>query len=437
MYRELLVKINIQGSKDQGSGCLYQPNSEKFTYVLTAKHCLTKDENKIVFTQEEIKLIIVTRDTGERLEVTSCYVKDNLDLAVLKVKILDDLPAVLAIEPIRNMNFLLKGYPKYLMGYDESCVITGKIIDVSLYDEYFELECSKSLESFDNNAKDNTVGFSGSGVFFELEGDFKLIGILTRLKDPNGTYSRLKAIKVSCINQFLLEMNLEPLIPFELYSFKKYLPESFSNCGKAKVVFEECFSNGVKGITPYNIFESLGEKMFLPYDKENQLLFKDNLWIGWIKLLTHLHIEENSTINISNINDYIYLNETDRKKENKKRFFYTYKFNHLGDCIQHIFVSIYDDIKYGDCIIINSEKRFMSFDLGRDLLEKIVREIDEVELYKNKIDIDNPNAYKNISIYHIDVIEQFLREKKIDFLTIKESKDIIKEELRGVFQNVN
>ena len=40
-YEQLAVKVKCNGL--EGSGCLFQPDSDTFTYVLTAKHCLEGD----------------------------------------------------------------------------------------------------------------------------------------------------------------------------------------------------------------------------------------------------------------------------------------------------------------------------------------------------------------------------------------------------------
>lgn len=90
-YSQMAVRIQVGGTKPSlGSGCLFQPHSDEYSYVLTAKHCLIgKDfDNPNVLELSDISIFRDSDFGGEKLNVISYKIHedDSYDIACIIVK---------------------------------------------------------------------------------------------------------------------------------------------------------------------------------------------------------------------------------------------------------------------------------------------------------------------------------------------------------------
>ena len=152
---------------DGGSGVLFQPMTEDYTYILTAKHNLYNDsEEKSI---NDIKYILYRED--EPKNILEKHEHSTLDIAILKIeKIPFDSPYKEFEQPNNGDIFKFYGYPENRRYKTEKI----KYFNLNIGDmDRFEITASNQ-EYFPKNDID---GCSGGGVFKQDGDNFYLVGI--------------------------------------------------------------------------------------------------------------------------------------------------------------------------------------------------------------------------------------------------------------------
>lgn len=427
-FEQLAVKIRCKSN--EGSGCLFQPNSDEFTYVLTAKHCLEGKEGNIVsFSKQDIiikRFEAKSEDTF--LNVINYYLHPQLDLAVIIVDYIKDIPNVDIGIPYRNYEITMYGYPRHLK--DSMTIEIRQNIESKiswLHHDFFEMTANDALMTFYNSASELIEGFSGCGVYYENENELTLIGIFKGLKSPTGAYQGLCATDVNEVNKILNQNKLPDMLPCCLLSFDSYLENAFNCHDKpiATVLTEK--AKEIKKLNPKNIANLLKEKLFLPYGKKS--LVNSRFWNGWILLLTYIYIDKGELLTENNFLSRI----KDGEIQNIK-FFYSDSLVTLDDIVRYLITELYDDLKHKDYIVINSISTPGTLYLNENRIQKIVKQIDNTVLFKNKIMIDDPHCAKDISCIHIHkfAVEIAKIEERDDMNLLY---DKIKNRIMEVFNN--
>ena len=428
-YEQLAVKIKCGGIV--GSGCLFQPDSDKFTYVLTAKHCLEGElVNKATFTKEDI---IIKRFQAKEddipLTVIDFKLHEETDIAVIIVEYIKDLPSIGIAEPHKNSDVTIYGYPNHLIGKLVSEIRHNIGMKISwVHKGSFELTTTNSLMTYYDGAAELIMGFSGCGVYNEVDDNLEIVGIFKGLKSPTGAYEGLCAIDINEVNDMLDSIELPKLSPSCLRNFVPYITGAFSRQDKDVRAILTNKSDGIMGISPKILANLLNEKLFLPYGKND--LTNEKVWRGWVLLLTYLCIDKEECISTSNFSKRI----TNGVCQNIK-FYYSDSLNTLEQIIRHLTTELYDDLKHKDYIVINNPETPGTLSMSNSKIQNIVRKIDSAVLYKNKIMIDDPHCSKDISCVHI-------HKFAVKFSEIEEQDnlDALYEQIRNcvkeVFDNV-
>lgn len=224
LYNRHAVKIISNGIK--GSGCIFQPNSAEYSYVFTAKHCLC---DKTVFDKNKVS-IHRFKDLESLVTIQDVYLHQEHDIAIIKVDKITDLNVSRIHIPDKGQSVSIYGYPIYLEGKEEprhniDCKIGFR------RDYHSEIESDKIQFSFNKSMPETIVGFSGSGVFCEENQGLSIVGILSRLKAPDGVYSCLCAYHIALFEELILEN--------ELYSI---YADNFSQLIKNQDILEKVFA---------------------------------------------------------------------------------------------------------------------------------------------------------------------------------------------------
>lgn len=224
LYNRHAVKIISNGI--EGSGCIFQPQSVDYSYVFTAKHCLTTE---IAFDRDKVS-IHRFKDIESTLTIQEVYLHQEHDIAIIKVDKITDLNVSRILIPDKGQSVSIYGYPIYLKGKEEprhniDCKIGFR------RDFHSEIESDKIQFSFNKSMPETMVGFSGSGVFSEENNDLSIIGILTRLKAPDGVYSSLCAYHISLFEDLIVANGLP-----SIYA------DNFTNLIKDSEVLEKVFA---------------------------------------------------------------------------------------------------------------------------------------------------------------------------------------------------
>lgn len=201
---------------DGGSGVLFQPMTEEYSYVLTAKHNLYNDTTQDSYTQpknrEDIK---ITLHDGSEKNISQKYEHNSLDIAILKIDKIE-------IEsPLKHFHKIKDGDTYKLYGYPETRRSEPKVEDRI---QFFDLVVgeitnfkivSRNIEYFEQNS---IIGCSGGGVFKEDGNSFYLVGIECRMDANSESEEDNKRLRFIFIEAFdeIVEQNkseLDPLYP--------------------------------------------------------------------------------------------------------------------------------------------------------------------------------------------------------------------------------
>ncbi|MEH7495908.1 ABC-three component system protein, partial [Neobacillus niacini] len=406
-YRGLAVKIHCINSK--GSGCLFQPYTTEYSYVITAKHCLEgTDETPQPFERKNIDIFLNRNGTKTKLMVLDYYLHKEHDLAVIKVEFIDGIPRTLITIPRENQNIGLYGFPELLevadtaeMGHHLKCTVNFIYRDQSI----IEFKPKTDVSNIINSINETIVGLSGSGIYFESDNDLYLIGIFTQLKEENGAFNGLWGYDISSINAILFDNQLPLLIPEELLNFEKYIDSAFeSNEGYIKPVLKRQ-ARPLLDLQPNHIVNSYNEKLYLPNNSfiEEDLL-NPKLWEGWASLLTYFYMDTNNLPNKENFN---LVRSSGSYHHNIRMYFTGYK--KLSKCIMDLFVNNYDDLEKNDVIVINTkDSNPGTKSCNREKTKRLLRQIDrgdKEKLIERGIEIDNPDHLKDVEFIHIDLFK--------------------------------
>ncbi|MEK4602426.1 ABC-three component system protein [Bacillus sp. FSL L8-0099] len=418
MFRQLGVRIEGLGQA-KGSGCIYEfcNGEEGIKYILTAQHCLIDDQNKREFSKEEYAEIKIFDCNNEKLEVIAINIPQEcgLDFAVIKVRTLKNYQSIKTLTPRSDMECTYFGFPKYLSN-DKNPGEPMKVKIVELLDDgYLTLQnIHGHLDDGEGDAKDNTVGFSGSGIYFYDQTNFYLIGLLVRLRGSKGIHGKLQAIGIDIVNNFLKEQNLCELIPYELSQFEIYLKEVLDEQDDdVKRIIRKHFREKIINIDPLFISKKLNEKLFIPYNPNGNLT-NVKLWEGWLRVILYICLYKNTILNADNINQHIFLEEGSKAN---KRFYYS-EAKRMATFVRELYSGAYKDIQNNDLIFVNGEAIKGPLAPTQDVIQNMVLQIDDV-MFDQGIDILSDTEYKEINVIHIDYIFEKLETELIQFMACK------------------
>jgi archaellum biogenesis ATPase FlaH len=211
------VTCRIETQEEKGTGVLFLPEDSEFVYLITAKHCLLgKDFSKCPDKKNTKIFIPVPLD--KQFEIFCLEKADNIlfpeepgiDCAVIVFRkvLLPD-----SCRDIPRINFLELRYTSgkcIFRGYPQSY---GSIVGVNIHVNYSDNDLVTTnipLSTHDSDPLYNCNGFSGSGLFCQLNKKLYLIGLISELQEP---FQRFKVCNFIFLNKLLSGCNY-PTIEF-------------------------------------------------------------------------------------------------------------------------------------------------------------------------------------------------------------------------------
>src|SRR5574343_271664 len=209
-----------------GSGCLFQPLNEEYSYVLTAKHVIEGIENFEItrqYIQEDGTMIDEQFDI---LEGPYLHTDANKDAAIIKVEKVSNIDNLLRanLDPLEKENWYLCGHPDSRESNNFS-YRKNKLTIENPIDLYIEGEIERNV----NHSE--IVGQSGGGIIKFENSCFLLAGIQKKMavEDEDETLSRIHFAPLSFFDEIVEENkdNLTPLFPPYIGAFSFLLQEIF------------------------------------------------------------------------------------------------------------------------------------------------------------------------------------------------------------------
>jgi hypothetical protein len=416
------VKVNA------GSGCLFQPDSTDYTYVLTVKHNLERkneDGEKVLMDKEEIKIFRGNVDKDPISKIITYEIHDKLDLALIVIPHVGDSELCLAhSNPIHNEPLILYGYPSRLSEIsDEKREDIQCLCGMQREDQSgVEIGTVHGQHTWDINTQKAMLGFSGSGVFANSNGAIVLKGIFPELKDPSGANNKLNIFYISNFDSIAAKLKMQPLIPHSLLSFKPYREKSFHALDP---YLKQCMDQEIdkvlnSDITPIKIGEKYKDTLVIPTSEKYADSFSQSkLWVAWLELLTVLKISDWENKESNNSSSVIPLHFSANE--------------HLIKGIIRLFLTdakLMALMKKNSLITYSSLEEAGSLDyLSRDKVRNIVVKADVADPFGRRMMINQASQVPDFSIIHIKHFQNKIAQIDADDQSPKEILELIKKEI--------
>lgn len=445
LYRRYAVMVN------NGSGCLFQTDTSRYTYVLTAKHNIQNQEKTEIFLKENIKVYRDNEQNPENeLKVLDVYPHKDVckDAAILKVKYVDDninlYHTSLELYDLADQDISVRffGYPDRRKKLKKKTAGVNCTVDMEHQDGMIEIVPKKVQFGHDADVHYHIKGFSGCGVFKKVNDEILLVGILARLADNSGAGDNILIMPIDYFNEIISQnKGLPPLKPKHLTSFEDYKNEICKGYDDELIVAKnmlESVADGVisKKITPMLIIEQFQEKLCIPYNKD--WLNDRALWSGWFELLTYIALEKEIESE-----ELAYLNELLKNK----RIYYNNSEENWGKLIKMILKLAPSGLK-NVTYVVTIQKYNYRQTRTKVNSRKIIPEIGHPSIFRSRGDINEksginidgsrePNDY--IFIHPQEFIKK-IEDNRRKFIALgRGDKDKIIQELRncikGAFSN--
>jgi hypothetical protein len=281
-----------------GSGCLIQPATDEYSFVLTAAHVI---ENLAAEDIEVVRQTLGARGAvnNETIEVIEVFIHPDVgrDAAILKVPYQDGVSNLFRLYEEEfaadRDGFWLIGHPaersanNYSYRQNPISIINRSALN------YWEGEVA-GYAGFDD-----VVGQSG-GAILKAAGDFYLIaGIQSRMSAPddNGT-GRVDFMPVSFFDEIIAASGgqMAELYPIYLDSFEHLKTLAMKLVGSfPDLPFTRGYLQGLtrrvveRGLTPKTIKEAFRRRL-LVFGQKDSALNNRGLWTAWLELLIILQV---------------------------------------------------------------------------------------------------------------------------------------------------
>lgn len=425
-FFEQCKKCSVQ--VNGGSGVLFQPMTEEYTYILTAKHNLY--DGLVEKSISDIKYILYGEN--EAKNILEKYEHLTLDIAILKIKKREiESPYKEFKQPNDGDIFKFYGYPENRRKETEKI----KYFNLNVGDiDGFDITASNQ-EYFPQNDID---GCSGGGVFKQDGDNFYLVGIEHSMdaqsEEEVKNNIRLKYININAFDD-IIEQNstkLEPLYPPYMSDFNLLIDNIFLLTGmdeyekrliqdRLKIIAQQLS----KDIKPINIRSKFDKELLIEGLDINEFTNKE-LWSMYLEfLIISIFIDSYSSISTKEIED-IY----------KKRKFVFAKANNWIDLKEKILTSNLSRInRNGNVIICCDGDRTPS---RLEIKSKSLISVANAILPENmRVDSSIGKIHEDLKFRHIHIVQKQMiddyDEGVYDNATATNIEGIIRDEIIKAF----
>ncbi|MGV3685105.1 MAG: ABC-three component system protein [Daejeonella sp.] len=304
--KEYIVCIN------GGSGVIFQPLDEQYSYILTAKHIF--DDIKLY--DDQVKINRFDPTINAFCEIDAFPLQTNInyfshpdkDLAILKISRLNGADNLVRFDdPFRaGFEFSLHGFP--LLRRNAGHPIDRIRQDLNLKISEDKSEGKREGVLSDNSTWEELVGQSGGGIFCVKGNYLYLLAIQNQVPNKAEYKGRIEFSELRNFDEIIGASSpaLEPLVPPFIKSFLILKDDAFnlpfsilneefiSRISKVLQVQTENLCNS--NISPACIHGHLGDSKLLLSGQPKDAIYAKELWLFWLELITILSIVKGRVI---------------------------------------------------------------------------------------------------------------------------------------------
>ena len=169
-YDQVVVKTKYYNNN--GSGILITTENRDCSYLITAWHCINREENPNlnlfeIYRQSDGNIARMTVNAQEIL-----VIKEK-DIVVIRLDVLLDIPLYRSTTLSVGEEVIIPGFPQVMQ--NSPSVMFRYPLRASIVslpgDNIIQLNSERSMTTFSQNAVENMSGFSGSGIFKILDNE--------------------------------------------------------------------------------------------------------------------------------------------------------------------------------------------------------------------------------------------------------------------------
>ncbi|PSW22762.1 hypothetical protein C9I94_18435 [Photobacterium swingsii] len=410
-----------------GSGCLFQPYSEEYTYVLTAKHNFDDVTNikitRQIFDENDVVQIETLTAIGEPF----FHPNEDIDAAIIKVEKVECLLPLLRISDscVNPTDYYLCGHPKSREGNDsfrknKLTALTKKHLG------YVEGEINKSV------THSEVVGQSGGGILKYINDSHFIAGIQKKMsaQDDDEILGRVDFMPLSFFDEIVDHFpgELEKIYPAYISSFFELIGDTYQLEDLA-ISTKELIKSELQGVasdlcqefSPGKIIE-LYKNAYLIKNESYDSIYNTKLWVGFLELLVLNQIHANEQLKI-----------IDLKEINKKnRLFFGTVEKKWAEVMKPLFLSDLSDVEKGGSIFVVTSVDDMP--TKTQYSPSGVENIAQVSKRKMTINSTVTEPAEYLKIKHIYQLQQNIINNDDAFLqvTMSNISDVIKNETKNI-----
>lgn len=422
---DLLPKYTVK--VEGGSGCIFQPMNDTYSYVLTAKHVISDNNTPSIIRQTLDEDNNLVNETLQIIGTPFRHSDVNKDATIIKVQKVEGIDSLLRDELSSEFRdgYYLCGHPKSRNNNEFSFRENKLEIQNKKQYGYVEAELSRVAN------RTEIVGQSGGGVIKIEDSCFLLAGIQKQMAAPDGVeqLGRIDFMPLSFFDEIIQENEneLSKLFPPYIGSFERLLNEIFPLPNL--IVKRSLIQNELKRIatelcndfSPTTILEMFGEQ-FLIHGTEKPIIYHKQLWLSFLEILSINQLHNLNKITLA-----------DLKELHKKRKLFIVDTDKWTKKIEDVYKTNLSDIEKGGAIVICATNETEPTKTEISSEELIILDI-STPFEKDNISNTVRNPFEELSLMNIFKFQSHIINNAIAYaqLTVINSNEVLRNTTNGV-----
>ncbi|MFH4964759.1 ABC-three component system protein [Gaetbulibacter sp. M235] len=314
-------KLKLYSVKvEEGSGCFFQPMTDKYTYILTAKHLFyeVNDQGKITNEYEDGREIEILKhqknhDGWELQKIpfviekgVNYFPHKDADVAILKIEYEPYFNSIFVKNTENDMvGFQLCGFPVS----KKNNLDAEKYGNQNIYGFGATGQYCKGAQLFGTLQQSDIEGYSGCGILKIINENIYIAGIQSKMASNYiNQAGQIGFVQIAYFDGIVdeYEEQLEKLFPDYMGNFSFLEDEAFKlevdaldeeRIASTRTMLKNKALDIIKSdITPYGIKMLFNERILLN-DQYSEHLSVKNVWISWLEFLTIMNIAKGYNVN--------------------------------------------------------------------------------------------------------------------------------------------